>query len=298
LHVCVAAPIIFGWTYANQYFMEARSGFRKSASREFWELQVMMPIEYDTSSLAVTNNAQAKHSDYHWPMIEAAAWLAAKAGQPLSTAGVAPGPSLRHALQLAGIQCGKVAFYSLISVPALGLLVVLLAVRRCVLTLPAGSDTLFYAAWIVPPLGFFVVGHFGSFGYLQVFLSGLAVLVTGCLFPRSVQSDEPPARTETKGFAVHGAAVGLAAVGLLFYLLGHPTHGKSAALKTLDVLLLQYSGPAIREKYAVARSSINSSDPRQLPFVSPDCETDKELLAIAEQIRWWPNAYYRLRPSR
>src|SRR5262245_15241552 len=45
LHVAVAAPMIFGWTHANNYFMEARSGFQKSASREFWDLQVMMPIE-------------------------------------------------------------------------------------------------------------------------------------------------------------------------------------------------------------------------------------------------------------
>jgi hypothetical protein len=297
LHIAVAAPIIFGWTYANNYFMEARSGFQRSASREFWDLQVMMPIEYDTASLAVAYSKTAAHPDYHWPMIEVAAWLAAKSGQPFYSAEGAPEPSLRHAMQLAGIQLGKVAFYSICSVPALGLLLVLLAVRRRSLTLPAGSDALFYAAWIVPPLGFFVVGHFGSFGYLQVSLSGLTVLVTGCLFSRTAQSDEPAAR-EIEGFAVHGAALGLAAVGLLFYLVGCPTHGKSPAAKTLDVLLLQYTGPAIRQKYAVARSTVNRADPRQLPFVPPDCETDEQLLTIAEQIDWWPEAYYRLRPSR
>jgi hypothetical protein len=305
LHASIAASMISGWSYANHYFLEARSGFQKSASREFWELQVMMPIEYDTASLAVTSSKTAAHPDYHWPMIEVAAWLAAKSGQPLFIAEGAPEPSLRHAMQLAGTQLGKVAFYSILSVPALGLFFILLAVRHHSLTLPAGSDALFYAAWIVPPLGFFVIGHFGSFGYLQVFLSGVIVLVIGCLFPRAAPSEEParkteePARkTEIKGLAVPGAALGLAAAGLLFYLVGRPAHGKSAAAKTLDVLLLQYTGSAIREKYAVARATVNRPDPRQLPFVPPDCETDEQLLTIAEQIDWWPNAYYRLRPSR
>jgi hypothetical protein len=297
LHVSVAAPIIFGWTFANQHFQEARNGFRKSASREFWDLQVMMPVGYDTGDLAVNDEREA-HSDFHWPMVEIAAWLATKMGRPFSTTAGAPEPSLRHAVQLAGIQLGKTSFYALISAPALGLLFVLLVVRRRLLTLPTAANAQFFAVWIVPPLSFFLVGHFGSFGYLQVFLSGLIVLVTGCLFPRSAKSDEPPARTIAATLAVRAAALGLAAIGLLFYLVGQPTHGESTATKTLDVLLLQYTGAAIREKYAIARATINRSDPRQLPFVPPDCETDEQLLTIAEQIQWYPDAYYRLRPSR
>jgi hypothetical protein len=201
-------------------------------------------------------------------------------------------------MQLAGIQLGKVAFYSIVSVPALGLLFVLLAVRSRSLTLPVGNDALFFATWMVPPLGFFVIGHFGSFGYLQVFLSGLIVLVTSCTFPRAARPDEPDGRRGINGFAVPGVALFLAAAGLLFYLVGRPAHGTSAAAKTLDVLLLQYTGSAIREKFAVSRATVNRTDPRQLPFVPPDCETDAQLLTIAEQIDWWPDAYYRLRPSR
>jgi hypothetical protein len=230
-------------------------------------------------------------------MVEIAAWLATKSGRPFSTAAGAPEPSLRHALHLAGIQLGKTSFYALISAPALGLLVALLIVRRRWLTLPTAANARFFAMWIVPPWGFFLVGHFGSFGYLQVFLSGLIVLVTGCLFPRPAKSDEPAASIAGT-LAVRTAAFGLASFGLLFYLVGRPIHGESTATKTLDVLLLQYTGAAIREKYAIARATINRSDPRQLPFVPPDCETDEQLLTIAEQIQWYPDAYYRLRPSR
>jgi hypothetical protein len=293
LHFALAVPVILGWNFANRYFLEAKAGFSEPAGKQFFALQVMMPLAYDPANLEVTDNEVGPTSHYHWPFVELAAWVDQRVGTGiLPDSPDYPRPSPSRALSLAGVQLLKLAFYTLLSLPSLLAVLVFLVFKRRSLTWPGRSDLAFLAVWVLPAAAFFVLGHFGSFGYLQVFLAGWALFACQCLFGGWTSGEEI-----ADGFRAHHlpglAGLLLTAAGLTFYMLAAPAHGTSSFAKTADVVLLQYTGRAIQQKYSVARSTINRPDPRQLAVVPLDCESDEELLRFARQIRWAPKSHYK-----
>ena len=85
--------------------------------------------------------------------------------------------------------------------------------------------------------------------------------------------------------------------GLAFYLTARPIHSNSDIAKTMNVLVMQYSGPAILQMYAVGRGTVNLPDPRQVPFVPRDCNSDDKLIEAAHRIGWAPKARFGWRAA-
>ena len=297
LCVGIAVPIVLSWQRANNYLLEAKSGFHGSAAGEFWALQVMMPIEYETADLRVGDNKQQKTPHYHWPFVELSAWACEKAGVSTFSGLGVPKPSLGRALRLSAVQAAKQAFYLVFSIPTLFLLPwwVGVGVRpSSVRNRELRWQRWFFVSWIAPPAAFFVLGHFGSFGYLQVYLAAVVVVSVSAMLGGSSYFQD--AEFRRRRAMVIGAVT---AAGFAFYCLGRPWEGTSRLSRTLDVVALQYTGPGIRQSYAVARSTMNRPDTRQIDFIpSKDCCTDAQLLEIARKINWMPESHFRNPASR
>lgn len=285
MHVLLATLLVVPWMAANWYLLEAKSGFRSTASRGFWDLQVMMPIQYQTDALGIRPSAEETPA-HHWPFVEVLVKGLVATGLVDQ---IQPAPSMGRAARLAGVQVVKWAFYLLVSVPALGVAVAKLIWGR---NWPLDQkETLFVSLWVLPPTLFFWFGHLGSFGYLQVMLAPVAVCVGKAL--------EGPIRGQSRGADSRWEATGWASIaaGVVFFGLAGPSRGVSETARLADVVILQYTGTAVRQEYAVARSTIWKEDPRQLPFVREDCNTDACLLAVAARIDWMPYSVLR-RPVR
>lgn len=276
-HVLLAAFLVAPWVLANRYLLEAKAGFRESAGKGFWDLQVMMPIQYQTDGLGI-QPADGSEPAFHWPFVEVLAKAATSTGLVRD---LHPEPSMARATRLTGVQLLKWLFYMAFALPAAVVASARLASGR---SWPLSRvETTFLAAWVLPATAFFWFGHFGSFGYLQVMLAPASVASARCVAVSGSGRSGSPA-----GWRM--AVLAATLVGVLFFVFARPTRGSSEKLQLADVLALQYSGPAIRAEYAVARSTIWKSDPRQLPFVSPDCSTDECLLATARRIQWAPHS--------
>lgn len=124
----IAVPIIALWFASNSWLLRARSGFSESATHEFVSLQILMPIQYDTTSLSVVQSESQRTPAYHWPWVEvgARAWTAMGGRLPAGF----PEPSLRRAVGLSMVQVAKLVFYLLLSAPALLVLMIPAARRR------------------------------------------------------------------------------------------------------------------------------------------------------------------------
>ncbi len=281
LAVCLSAP----WVLANRYLLEAKVGFQESAGRGFWDLQVMMPIQYQTDGVGIQPTEKVEPA-FHWPFVEVLAKGLVSTGLVRN---LDPAPSIARAARLAGVQFLKWTFYLAFALPSVAVAAARLGAMRS-WPMPR-EETVFLAAWALPATAFFWVGHFGSFGYLQVMLAPVAVLVARVVAPAEGGQGEKCVRWQA-------AALAATLAGLLFFVLAGPTRGSSEREQLADVLALQYCGRAARAEYAVARSTIWKADPRQLPFVSPDCNTDACLLATAKEIRWAPYSLLKPAPAR
>ncbi|WP_038158625.1 glycosyltransferase family 39 protein [Verrucomicrobium sp. BvORR106] len=265
LQIALASLIIFGWTKANNHYLAAASGNTgKSAGSAFWSMQVMMPTAYNHAQLGLGEKAEIEESNqftggYHWPFIEVAYVANDFLGWhllPDYRSYNAPAPSLAHAGRLTLMQALKLGFYMLVSLPAL---LLLLYPGRRNFKLSASSKW-FMSLWIVPPLGFFVVGHFGSFGYLQIFLAGLAVILAA-----SIPSPEDTASPSLKMGTVGWLFVICTIAGPAFFLFAKPFQSVESNRKLADVLLFQYTGAGIKERYFVSRANTSAPGPAQLP---------------------------------
>lgn len=275
-HVLLAACLVAPWVLANRYLLEAKAGFREGAGKGFWDLQVMMPIQYQTDGLGI-QPADTSEPAFHWPFVEVLAKAAVSTGL---VGDLQPAPSIARAVRLTGVQVLKWLFYLAFALPAAVVAAARLGASRM---WPLGrEETVFLAAWILPATGFFWLGHFGSFGYLQVMLAPAAVIVASVVDPRESGPVASPA------FCWRAASLAATLAGVLFFSFARPVRGTSEPLQLLDVLALQYCGRAVKDEYAVARSTIWKADPRQLPFVSPECASDACLLETAKQIHWAP----------
>ncbi len=282
LYVLVAIPIILAWSRPNAYYQKAYGGdLQADVSRSFWTLQVYTGTNYDQSNFGVDKELkQNVTGGYHWPFIEALQIVDEKTGihfLPDYRSYGAPPPSLAHAAKLSALQFTKLTFYMLFSLPCLLILLILLPQLKKVRSLFRPGEIPFLLAWMLPVGGFFIIGHFGSFGYLQIFLSGFSVL-TVLLLSRAGDPMEGPGWRRWQY-----AHAFLTAAALAFFIFARPYRSSDAQEKLTDVLVLQYTGPAIHHLYTVARWLVVQPGPaREEDWFR--LETDAEL------IRWFSSS--------
>ncbi len=270
----VAAVIVIAWqSTANAYMRQ--QGFIST-----FEMQVMMPTHYDYSKLSATDvdRGVERRATFHMPIFEIAMYVQRK----LHVSVIAeranwPAPSMARAVRLIGLQVLKLGYYLVLSMP----LLVVLVVRR----LWSGGTSrgreevdglhqrrTFLLLWIVPACLFFMVGHMGAIGYLQVFLPGLAIGVAAALMEKGGMSSKLEGRW--------GRWVWLApAASALFFVTARPFRVPTGGRHVADLILLQYTGAAIREGFATARGNeggLVSSAVR-------DCKSDEELLRVCKE---------------
>jgi len=290
----LAGGIVFVWQQANTYFLSARSGFQEAAEAQFWTQQVMTPQGYDAASLSAEVDRMPASASYHWPFVEVLAWIAAQFGLGLASDSVGhPLPSLVHAGRLAAMQACKLGFYLIFSAPIL--------VSACFSLIPrtgrteyllSRADLGFLGAWIIPPSAFFVFGHFGSFGYLQVFLAGIVVGTATVVFQEDISTESDTFTRFRRPFAAV-SSLALMSVGACFFLTASPLPSNIPGSGSLNVVAFQYTGDALLRNFAIARSTMGNSDPGQLPLAIRECRTDEELLDAATRVGWFPNSYYQ-----
>jgi len=277
LYLLIALPIVFGWSRANKHYLTAQAGdLNADVGRDFWQLQVMQASNYDQTKLGLDEQVKKEGvSTHHWPFMEILQWGDEKTGlhflPDYRTFG-APPPSLAHAAELAGLQLGKFGFYMLLSLPCLLTLILLLPRFMRISTLFKAGEIPFFLAWMVPAGGFFVVGQFGSFGYLQILLSGFSVLVV-LLLSRAF-SDTGDSRHWLKWQVAHAC---FTAAALAFFLLARPYQSADATEKLRDVLALQYTGHAVQKQYVVTRALANAPGPA-LQETWQWCKTDADIM--------------------
>lgn len=260
LYVLVAVPLVLLWSRPNSYYQAAYGGnVNADTGDNFWRLQVMMPSSYDQASLGMEEDAKSHAvSNYHWPFIEVLYWMDETVGThllPDYRLYGAPAPSLEHATKLAGLQLGKLGFYMAFSLPCVVLLMALIPRVRRISGLFRTGELPFLFAWMFPVGTFFVVGHLGHFGYLQIFLSGFSVL-TVLLLSRAWEAERQPSWPRWQI-----AHVGATLAGLAFFLLARPYQSSDRREKLLDVIALQYTGRGIQEHYTASRWSVNQPGP-------------------------------------
>lgn len=279
LYLLVAIPVILAWSRPNAYYQKAYGGdLQADVSRSFWALQVYMGSNHDPAKFGmVETNHSAGTGSYHWPFIEVLQFADEKTGihfLPDYRSFGAPPPSLAHAGKLAFLQLTKLGFYMLFSLPCLLTLLVLLPRMKKLGSLFSVGEIPFFLAWMLPVGGFFIVGHLGSFGYLQIFLSGFSVL-TVLLLSRAGD------QVETAGWRRWQCAhASLTVVALAFFILARPYRSADSQEKMIDVLALQYTGAAVQDLYTVARWSVSQP--------GPALEEDWFRLGTdAELVRWF-----------
>lgn len=276
LYLLVAVPLVLAWSIPNKHYQAAYAGDLKAdTGRGFWALQVMMPSDHDQTKLGLDEDVKGEAvSAYHWPFIEVLTWVDETLGLqvlPDYRSFGAPPPSLARAAKLSALQLGKLGFYLLFSLPCLLMLPALLPRFRKIKTLFRAGEISFFIAWMLPVGGFFIVGHCGSFGYLQIFLSGFSVLVV-MLLSRCFAGDG-----NTRWMMWQKVHAGFTLAALAFFTLARPYQSADPREKLTDVLVLSYTGHAIQARYFMARSMTNAPGPgKDEPWLW--CRSDADIM--------------------
>ncbi len=295
-HLILASPIIFGWSAANNYFGKALAYDERGEGPETNSLsrQVFMPNNMDTTKLALDEHPTATSPlGYHWPFAEVMYCLQEKAGIMIlpdyRQFGVAA-PEMSHALSLLKMQAAKLTFYTLFSLP--GLLIGLwsylrLGLRKAIAS--QGCNLVFLAAWIIPSGIFFLIGHFGTFGYLQISLSGLAIW---SVLPLQQTIDEHNSSPNGNFSPSQKLQLASTTFGLLFFVFAHPFDKAGSFKKMADVVAFQYTGRGIKNRYAVARSNTFTSDTSTITEGWQSFEADGMIVSWFKEKNYAPHALY------
>lgn len=279
LHLLVAIPLIWSWNHANHHYLAASLGdLSRDVARDTWQLQMMMPANHDYARLGLDHDAtQTSVSTYHLPLVEFATWFDETFGtrfMPDYRTFNAPPPSLTRALRLSAYQLAKQTFYLVFSLPALVLLLPTLRRLPAALHRFSWQELAFFACWILPVAAFFSVGHMGSFGYLQIYLSGASVLLTLILTRLSPSTTAAP--TAWTAWQKGHAALTLGSI--LFFVGARPFISADPRQKLADITCLQYTGSAIHQRFATARSLANAPG-RSKPEPWIHCSSDADIIA-------------------
>lgn len=225
-----------------------------------YKLQVAMPQYYDTTQFG-TPKYYTPEARFHWPLVELAVALWNEVHPPAADAPVeVRNASVSMALRMLRYQTAKLLFYSAIAC-GLATFFVLLSLRRRVRTTIEGERWMFLGLWILPAALFFALNHLGAWGYLLIYLAALAAIAA-----QTIVVLFSTARGRVLATAV------IALVNIATFVFMRPLPETTDRNRLLDIALLQYAAPSIREHYARARSSGFAEDPRQLPL---RCFTDE-----------------------
>jgi 4-amino-4-deoxy-L-arabinose transferase-like glycosyltransferase len=256
----VLVAVVATWSIPNAQRL-AKYWDQKDVSyfESVYKLQVTMDQYYDSARFGAVTYDRDSYPRFHWPLVElgVAIWNrfeppAADAPREVRLA------SASNALRLMLYQTAKLLLYAGIAM-GLATAFVLLAIRKRVRMTFDQERWIFLALWILPAAAFFALNHLGSWGYLLIFLAGLATIAAQAIVVLF------PARARI-------IAAVLALTNVLAFLFMRPLPETSERNRLLNIAILQYSAPAIRMHFARARSSGFKADPRQLPI---DCVTDE-----------------------
>jgi hypothetical protein len=279
LHLLIAIPIIAGWLYWNRVLME-----KADIADTTYDLQVMMPANYDYSRVNTGEEIprDAKPS-FHMPVFEFIACAERETGIRLLPHGSNwPDPSFTRAARLSAVQASKLVFYIFFSAPIIAAYLIFLIVQRKSIPWPDGWLARFFGFWLVPPLLFYVFGHLGAFGYLQVLLPGVIVLC--CLGLLGTEGSAAPARARIY------ASIAPALLSLLFFVLSRPFHATSGGKRAADLLALQYTGAAVRQNFATSRAASSFADLGQVqPASIRQTHSDEEFVALLKSLDYTPS---------
>jgi 4-amino-4-deoxy-L-arabinose transferase-like glycosyltransferase len=259
----VLALVVSIWSGPNarrlaKYWDQADIGYIQSV----YKLQVAMSQYYDSTKFGKVEYEESQPR-FHWPLVElgVAMWNkidppAADAPREVRTA------SASHALGLIRYQIAKLLFYGGVAMGLSAAFVLLALFRKRIRMTIDAERWIFLGLWILPAALFFALNHLGAWGYLLIFLAGLTAVA---------------ARAITVAFAnVRHQAIAttvLALTNVLVFVFMRPLPDTTDRNRLLNIALLQYGAPSIREHYARARSSaFDEADPRQLHL---DCVTDE-----------------------
>jgi len=225
-----------------------------------YKLQVAMDQYYDSSRFGAVQYEESQPR-FHWPLVELGVAIrnhfvppAADAPREVRTA------SASHALRLMLYQTAKLLFYGSIAMGLASVFVLLAFLKRVRRTFDV-ERWIFLALWVLPAALFFALNHLGAWGYLLIFLAALATLAAQAIVVLFT--------TTRSQVLVTGA---LALTNVLLFLFMRPLPETTERNRLMNIAVLQYAAPSIRNHYARARSSGFNKDPRQLPI---DCLTDE-----------------------
>jgi len=278
LHLLIAVPIIGGWLYWNRHLME-----KADIADTTYDLQVMMPAAYDYASLG-TGSAfpQDVKPSFHMPAFEFLACAERAVGVRFLPHGSNwPEPSLKRAAKLSAVQASKLVFFLFFSAPILAVYLLCAIFLRKTITWPTGWMARFFFFWLAPALLFYVFGHFGAFGYLQVLLPGVILLCSLGLLGR----EDGPAPTRAR----IAASIAPALVSVLFFVAARPFHATSGPMRMADILIFQFTGPAVRESFATSRASSAEGDVSQVPKSIREAKSDEEFVAVLKAMDYSPS---------
>jgi hypothetical protein len=215
-----------------------------------------------------------------------------------------PAPSLKRALTLIAMQACKFVFYLVWSAPLL-LAVPLVwlwryqtsqknwragQVGQTWTTVPTWQRW-FCFWWIAPATCFFVFGHMGTPGFIQVYLPGLCVLLCTYLLADAPQPAADPSAGQAPQTAMlrwpMALVLALSFAGLLFFVGARPFDPAAKGWRGMaNLLLLQYTGTGIRQELALARSGI--WPPSREIQAMIDAQTDQQTIETAKKVDLLP----------
>ena len=234
----------------RKYWVHEQVGFLRSV----YDLQVRMPQYYDSSAFGRVEYETTRQR-FHWPLVELAVGAWNRIHAPSATAP----PEVRsadvgNAARMIRYQSAKFVCYLIFACGAWGLFV-FFGLRRL-----EPEQRAFFVLWIVPAALFFMLNHFGSWGYLLLFLGAFALLAA-----RGLLIAAPRRATAIAAF--------VAAVQLSIFIFMRPLPERSDREILINTAVLQYGAPSIRNHFSRARSAAFSVEKRELPLdcVTPRC---------------------------
>jgi 4-amino-4-deoxy-L-arabinose transferase-like glycosyltransferase len=217
-----------------------------------YKLQVAMEQYYDSATFGAVTYERAEPR-FHWPLVELGVALWNKVSPPDADAPrEVRTASLSNSLRMLRYQSAKVLFYGGVAMGLAAPFVLFAFVKRVRVTF-GFERWIFLALWIFPALGFYMLNHFGAWGYLLIFLAAFVVIAAQAilvLFERR--------------WVVVTALIAIVQVGVFLFM--KPLPETTERNKLLNIALLQYGAPGLRLHFARARSSAFNPDPRQLPL--------------------------------
>jgi 4-amino-4-deoxy-L-arabinose transferase-like glycosyltransferase len=256
----VLALVVWSWSVPNarrlaKYWDHSDISYFESV----YKLQVAMKQYYDSASFGKVEYAP-EVARFHWPLVELGVALWNEVHPPAPDAPIeVRTASAPNALRMIRYQSAKLVFYVAV---ALGLATIFLFAALLPRARAAfdREKAIFLTLWIIPSALFFALNHLGAWGYLLIFLAALAAIaarsITTLLGPRA------------QAIVVASIVLTNAAV----FLFMRPLPDTTDRNRTINVAILQYGAPSIRNHYARSRARAYTSDPRQL---SVDCVTDE-----------------------